>query len=133
MIDATIKITVPPEKLKELLQTFRASLEPIRQEQGCLSCNCYVDIEAENTLLFREEWHTREDLETHVRSVIFRALVGAMSLLDSPPEIRLNTIAASDGMEAIREAAARSSPPVEYGGFCPTNHWRLSGKYNQEE
>ena len=51
MIDATIKMTVPPEKRKEVLQTFKAILGQIRREQGCISCNCYVDLEAENNLL----------------------------------------------------------------------------------
>jgi len=131
MIDATIKITVPPEKRKEFLQTLRASLDPIRQEQGCLSCNCYVDIEAENTLFFREEWRTSEDLENHVRSVIFCVLVGAMSLLEKPPEIRFNTIASTVGVEAIQ--AMRNSPTAERNSFCSTNHRRLSGKSPQTE
>lgn len=131
MIDATIKITVPPEKRKEFLQTFRAILDPIRQEQGCLSCNCYVDIEAENTLFFTEEWRSREDLETHLGSVIFCVLTGAMSLLESPPEIRFNTIASTVGMEAIQ--AVRSAPTAARSGFCPTNHWQMNGKSRQEE
>ncbi len=68
MIDATIKITVPPEKRKEILQTFKAILGPIRREQGCISCNCYVDVEAENIIFFKEEWKSSEDLDTHLRS-----------------------------------------------------------------
>ena len=72
MIDATIKITVPPEKRKEVLQTFKAILGPIRREQGCISCNCYVDIEAEDIIFFKEEWRTSEELDTHLRSGTFR-------------------------------------------------------------
>ena len=104
MIDATIKISVPPEKRKELLQTFKALLGPIRGEQGCLRCNCYVDIEAENVFFFREEWQTREDLDAHLRSVQFGVLIGAMSLLEIEPEIRINSIASTAGAEAVRAA-----------------------------
>lgn len=131
LIEATIKITVPPEKLKEFLQTVRASFEPIRQEQGCLSCNCYGNIEAENALFFREVWRTREDLESHVCSVIFRVLIGAMSLLESPPEIRFNTITYIDGIEAI--PTRQSTPTVAGSGICPSQHWRLHGKNPQEQ
>ena len=101
MIDATIKITVPPEKRREFLQTFRASLDLIRQEEGCLSCHCYVDIEAENTLFFREEWQTRESLSAHLRSVHFGVLLGAMSLLIQKPEIRFDTITATAGVDDL--------------------------------
>lgn len=90
MINATIKLTVPPEKRTEIIQTFKAILGPIRLVQGCLSCNCYVDIEAENNLLFREEWSSREDLDSHLKSSYFGVLAGAMKLLTQEPVIRIN-------------------------------------------
>lgn len=104
MIDATINITVPPKKRKELLQTFKVILGQIRREQGCLLCNCYEDIEAENSFCFREEWQTREDLDAHLRSVQFGVLIGAMSLLDQAPEIKFHTIASTVGVEAVTKA-----------------------------
>jgi len=106
VIDASIKITVPPAKWKEVLQTFKAILGPIRREQGCISCNCYVDVEAENIIFFTEEWKTSEDLDTHLRSTHFGVLIGAMKLLNNEPEIRFNTIASTVGAEVIK--AARS-------------------------
>ena len=106
MIDASIKLTVPPEKRKEVLQTFKAMLVLIRREQGCLSCNCYVDIEAENNIFFKAEWETREDLNSHLRSVHFGVLIGAMKLLTKEPDIRFNTIASTAGAEAVKAARA---------------------------
>ena len=106
MIDATIKITVQPEKRKEVLQTFKAILGPIRREQGCISCNCYVDIETEDIIFFKEEWRTSEELDTHLRSGHFAVLVGAMKLLVKEPEIRFDTIASTVGAEAIKAARA---------------------------
>jgi len=104
MIDTTIKITVPPEKLKEVLQTFKAILGPIRREQGCISCNCYVDVEAENIMFFREEWNTGKELDAHLKSGHFGVLIGAMKLLNKEPEIRFDTIASTAGVEAITAA-----------------------------
>lgn len=106
MFDVAIKITVPPEKKKEIFQTFTALLAQIRREQGCLSCNCYVDVEAENSMYFKEEWQTSSDLNTHLRSVHFGVLLGAMKLLNKKPEIRINTITATAGAEVIKAARA---------------------------
>jgi quinol monooxygenase YgiN len=106
MIETTIKMTVPVEKKKEVLQTVRAMLGPIRLERGCLSCNCYVDVENESVLFFEEEWKTREDLENHLRSDHFSVLNGAMRLLRVEPDIRFNTIASTAGPEAIQAARA---------------------------
>ncbi len=105
MVNATIKITVPAEKRKEVLQTFKAILGPIRREQGCISCNCYVDIEDEEIIFFREEWKSKDELDTHLRSSHYAVLIGAMKLLNKDPEIRFDTISSMAGAEA--EKAAR--------------------------
>jgi quinol monooxygenase YgiN len=106
MIETTIKMTVPAEKLKEVLQTIKAILGPIRRERGCISCNCYVDVEDGNVLFFEEEWKTREDLDNHLRSDPFGVLNGAMKLLHILPDIRFNTITSTAGPEAIKTARA---------------------------
>ena len=102
MIDATIKLTVPPEKRKEIIQTFKEILGPIRQSEGCLSCHCYVDIEAENNIVFKEEWNTRKDLDSHLKSNHFGVLVGAMKLLTQEPVIRFDTIESTAGAEELK-------------------------------
>jgi len=104
MIETTIKMTVPAEKRKEVLQTVKAILGPIRREHGCISCNCYVDVEDERVLFIEEEWKTREDLENHLRSEHFSVLNGAMRLLRVEPDIRFNTIAVTAGPEMIAAA-----------------------------
>jgi quinol monooxygenase YgiN len=106
MIETTIKMTVPAEKRKELLQTIKAILGPIRRERGCVSCNCYVDVEDERVLFIEEAWKTSDDLENHLRSDHFSVLNGAMRLLRVEPEIRFNTIASTAGVEAIKAALA---------------------------
>ncbi len=108
MIDATIKLIVPSVKRKEIIQTILAILGPIRLEPGCLSCNCYVDIEAENSFFFKEEWQTGADLDAHLDSVHFGVLLGAMKLLSKEPDIRFNTItststAKAEAIKMVRE------------------------------
>lgn len=106
MIETTIKMTVPAEKRKEVLQTVKAILGPIRLERGCISCNCYVDVEDDRVLFIEESWKSKEDLEEHLRSDHFGVLNGAMRLLRVEPDIRFNTIASTAGPEAIKAARA---------------------------
>lgn len=101
MIETCIKMKVPAEKKKEVLQTVKAILDPIRRERGCIRCNCYVDVEDESVLFIEEEWKTREDLDSHLRSDRFGVLIGTMSLLRAEPDIRFNTIASTAGSETI--------------------------------
>lgn len=104
MVQARIRISVPPEKLKEVLQTFRAILAPIRAEPGCISCNCYLDAEVENNVCFIEEWQGGDDLNSHLRSGHFRILAGAMKLFIKEPDIMFHIIASTAGAEAITAA-----------------------------
>jgi quinol monooxygenase YgiN len=106
MIDATIKMTVPAGKRKEVLQTMKAILGPIRREQGCISCNCYVDVEDEGIFFFMEEWKTREYLDNHLKTDRFAILIGAMSLLNEEPEIRFDAVESIAGAEDIKAARA---------------------------
>jgi len=106
MIETTIKMTVHAEKRKEVLQTIKAMLGPIRREHGCISCSCYVNVEDESAIFIEEEWKTREDLENHLRSDHFGVLNGAMRLLRVEPDIRFNTISSTAGPEAITAARA---------------------------
>jgi quinol monooxygenase YgiN len=106
MIEANINILVGPGKRKELLQTLQAILGSIRTEEGCISCNCYVDLENENTIFFKEEWKTGADLDVHLKSMHFGVLIGAMKLLNKEPDITFNTVASTAGAEAIKAARA---------------------------
>jgi len=106
MIDVNIKMTAPAEKRKEIRQTIKAILGPIRRERGCLSCNCYEDVEDESIFFIKEEWETREDLDNHLKSDRFGVLIGVTSLLKADPDIRFDTIASTARMEEIKAARA---------------------------
>jgi len=106
MIDAKIKMCVPANKRMEVLQTIKTMLGIIRNESGCISCNCCVDAEDEFIIIFTQEWDTKDNLAAHLRSDQFTVLLGAMKLLSIEPEIRINTIAATSGAEAITKARA---------------------------
>jgi quinol monooxygenase YgiN len=104
MVDVIIKMTVSADKRNEVLTTIKNLLGQIRHEQDCVSCHCYVDIEAEDVVIFEQEWKTNEALATHLRSGHFKVLLGAMKLLSIEPEIRVNTVVATEGVEAIAAA-----------------------------
>jgi quinol monooxygenase YgiN len=104
MINVIIKMTVSADKRNEVLHTIKDLLVQIRCEQDCISCHCYLDVEAEEVVIFEQEWETNEALATHLRSGHFKILLGAMNLLSIEPDIKVNTIVATKGVEAIATA-----------------------------
>lgn len=78
-----------PEKRKELLQAITSLLGSIKEEKGCRRCEFCISEEDENEFCLLGEWENREDLERHLESNVFKVLLGAMSLLKNPHELKL--------------------------------------------
>jgi quinol monooxygenase YgiN len=89
MIKVTIHMNALPEKLKELKQLLVALVESIRKTQGCSCCGFWCRVDDENELCLFEEWECGEVLDHHMRSEHFKVLLGAMSLLKAPHEVKV--------------------------------------------
>jgi len=74
------------EKRKELCQTIALLIGSLGTEKGCRRCDFCRSKENENELCILEEWDTRKNLNSHLKSELFRVLRGAMSLLQAPFE-----------------------------------------------
>lgn len=104
MIDVLIKMTVSADKRDEVLHTIKNLLMRIRREKDCVSCHCYLDAEAEDLVILEQEWNSKEALMTHLRSGHFKVLLGVMQMLTIEPDIRFNTVIATEGMEIVSVA-----------------------------
>jgi len=73
-------------------------------QRGCLSYRFCRDVEDVNEYLIIERWETQTDLEEFIRSESYRKLLAAMELLAKPPEVKINAISYTAGLEAIKAA-----------------------------
>ena len=107
MIMVIIRMKVLSEKRKELSQTIASLIGSIRTEKGCRRCSFFQSMEDENELCLLEEWDTRKNLNSHLKSRRFRVLRGAMNFLQERYEMMFITIAAGK-----KRTEARSQPAV---------------------
>jgi quinol monooxygenase YgiN len=101
MIIVRITMKVLPEKQKEVMQTLLSMIETARKEKGCLSYDVFWNTEGKTFFNLIEEWETREDLERYIRSERFSVLLGTKSLLAKPLEMKIHTVAHSEGSEVV--------------------------------
>jgi quinol monooxygenase YgiN len=101
MIGVITRMNVLSEKRMELSQTLASLTGSIRMEKGCQRCDFCQSNEDENRLFLLEEWDTRENLMSHLKSEHFRVLRGAMNLLKEPYEMMLHTVFHPAGVEEI--------------------------------
>jgi quinol monooxygenase YgiN len=107
MVMVIIRMKVLVEKRKELSQTIASLIGSLRTEKGCLRCDFSRSIEDENELCILEEWDTRKNLNSHLKSERFKVLRGAMNLLQEPYEMLVHTVAAGK-----KRSEARCQPAI---------------------
>ena len=89
MVFNTIRMNVFPEKRREVSQAITSLVSVIKTEKGCRRCDFFYSVEDENELCLFGEWESREDLDSHLQSEVFKVLLGAMSLLKNPHDLKL--------------------------------------------
>ena len=105
------RIRVDAAHRNKVLRSLSRILGPLRATSGCKGCHVYADLEDECVLMFAEEWEDEDRLAAHLRGESARVLLSALDSACSPPEVRLDTGTATDGMSFI--AACRE---VDYQG-----------------
>ncbi len=116
MIVFRITMNVIPEKQLEMMQTLLSMIEPTTKEEGCLSYGVFNDLEDKCRFSLLQEWETREDLDHHLASHRFGALLGTKALLCEPIGIQILTVSQSEGMDAIRSVRKKKSIISPTGG-----------------
>jgi len=106
MIQAMIDMEFAPDKMGEALQILRSIVERTRAETGCVSCSVYQDTEAENQLVFAQEWRSEDDLQRHLRSADYQKVLLVMEMALTRPEVRFDTIITTNGVGVIERARA---------------------------
>jgi quinol monooxygenase YgiN len=75
------RITVRPEKRRELCQTISSLLGPVKREKGCLNYGFYEEADDGNTFVLIGEWETQGDWNNHMYSNNLAVLLGSIRLL----------------------------------------------------
>jgi quinol monooxygenase YgiN len=101
MILVVVRMKVLSKKSKEFIQTMASLCSITRMEKGCNRCDFCHSVEDENQLFLLEEWDTKENLASHMKSEHFKVLRGAMNLLQEPYERIFHTSFHPAGMEDI--------------------------------
>ena len=93
LVEITIKMTVRPQKRKELLLTFRDMIKTVREQKGCLGCMVCLDMEHRYRLKLIGVWETQESLDDYMNTKLYSAMLGAIRLLCTSYDTNINVIA----------------------------------------
>ena len=75
------RVSIKPEKRKELFLTISSLLRRVRGEKGCRAYRFYRDASGIDTFLLIGEWATLGDWLRHMNSDDFTVLLGCLEIL----------------------------------------------------
>jgi len=102
MILSFVKINPLPGKRQVVLDILRSVIGPTRVKSGCMDCAVYTDQGEGQTILYLEQWQSREHLERHIRSELYFRVLSAMELANEAPEIYFHEVSDTRGLEYIK-------------------------------
>ena len=76
----------------------------MRAQPGCIACDIYEEQGPEPALVLVERWESQAALEVHLRSEIYRRILGAIELSGGPPEVRFDYVSATEGLELVERS-----------------------------
>jgi quinol monooxygenase YgiN len=112
MVRSTIRMLIPLKMQSEALEILGSMIEQIQFEPGCISCRLYRGVEDGRVVMIEELWMSDEDAQRHLRSDKYRKVLLVVEMAAEPPEIRIDTIAQSSGVEAIEKARTQGWEPM---------------------
>jgi len=95
------RITVRPEKRKELVMTLDSLLDEIRSEKGCRAYRFYGDDKEEDSFMLISEWETRSDWDRHLHSEHFTILQGSLGILGNGEGLDFKLLTRAGVSEAL--------------------------------
>jgi quinol monooxygenase YgiN len=108
MILSTIRMTIPTQKRGKVIKILRLLAEQRRNENCCLSCCIYEDVQEKNVLMLEEVWDIDADLDLHACSSEYRELLQVLETAPKQPEIGGGTILKSTGIETVENIRCRA-------------------------
>ena len=111
MITVSLGFRVSHKRRKDFMNSARLIPGPTRIQPGCISCRLYQDLDESDAVFLVEEWDSRKKLDRHLNSDQYRVILSLMEASDRFPDIKINTISKTEGLEAI-EAVRNGSKNV---------------------
>jgi len=101
MMISLLKVKPLPEKRDAVLDVLLSVKDLIMGLPGCISTACYESRDGGRTVLYVEQWESREKLHRHIQSNLYNRVISAMEFANEAPEILFYEVSKTMGMELI--------------------------------
>ncbi len=85
---------------------------PTQVKAGCLDCRLYQEAANLDEFMLLTRWATKDDMNEHISSDLYRTLLELMESSIKPPRIDYYEIAEASGLELVKAAREKGASGV---------------------
>jgi len=101
MITSFLKLKPIPQNQQAILDILTFVKQQSQVKRGCLASAIYQEWDQDPTVLYLEQWESKEALDSHIQSNIYLRVLNAMDLCREKPGIYFYEISEVKGIEWI--------------------------------
>ena len=103
MVICFLKIVPLSGKREAVFEILRSVMDLTRGRAGCLGCASYEEHSDQRSVLYVEQWESKEHLHRHIQSSLYNWILNAMELASEVPEIYFHEVSKTTGMDLIHD------------------------------
>ncbi len=101
MIIMTLRLTVSPQKVIDVIELAKSIKGPLSADPECVGVDLFSDATRDDALTLVEKWESEEAIERYVKSAEFAKILAIMEMATSTPDITFDTVSDTAGLEFI--------------------------------
>lgn len=111
MVFSTIRILPWPKQRSQVIEILRSVQDLTRPLLGCAGCWLSEEDSLDNHVRYTEQWESKEALEEHVRSELYRRVLAAIELSRQNPEVKFYFTTETRGFDLIESLRTPANAP----------------------
>jgi len=93
-----------------MMEIFRSVIRLIQGRPGCLGCAIHEEDNDQRSIIYMEQWESKEELQQHIQSSIYLMILNAMELAAEVPETRFYNVSETMGLDFIATLRTNERP-----------------------
>ena len=110
MVICFLKIVPLSGKREAIFEILGSVMDLTRGRPGCLGCASYEEHSDQRSVLYVEQWESKEHLNRHIQSNLYNRVFCAMDLASQAPEISFHDVSETTGMDMIEALRTTEEP-----------------------
>lgn len=96
MVISLIRLIPISDKREAVLRILQSMVPATLAKPGCMECGVYEEYDADQSILYSEQWRSEEDLNRHIQSGLYLRVLTAIDFAKNQPQVFFHHVSNTD-------------------------------------